>query len=285
MESIENQMLAYYAQPGPFTDPQEFTSLVQGLPSDLAHLRDLVQGLTVHIFWAKRYGLELSEPRQAEVQIRPVAKKLAALLALDPSPLTTPRPLEQRVVANCRDISVLLCSLLRSLGIPSRARCGFGTYFMPNHYEDHWVCEAWNASEHRWVMVDAQLDELQRQVLGIRFDPLDLPPGQFVLAGQAWQLCRQGAADPDQFGIFEYHGMDFICGNLFRDLLALNKIEILPWDCWEGMGGPVAEASPAELAVLDRAAELTLADNDAFPQVRAFYDQTPSFHIPEAWLA
>src|SRR6516165_7569409 len=29
-------------------------------------------------------------------------------------------------------------------------------------FEDHWVCEYWNGAEERWVLVDAQLDELQQ---------------------------------------------------------------------------------------------------------------------------
>jgi len=32
-------------------------------------------------------------------------------------------------------------------------------------------------------MVDAQLDDLQCKTLQIQFDPLDVPPGQFVTVG------------------------------------------------------------------------------------------------------
>lgn len=98
--------------------------------------------------------------------------------------------------------------MLRAQGVPARARCGFGTYFWPGRYEDHWVREYWNGE--RWVSVDAQLDELQRGKLGIVFDPLDLPPGQFVPASCAWQMCRSGEADAEKFGIFDMHGLWFI---------------------------------------------------------------------------
>ena len=43
---------------------------------------------------------------------------------------------------------------------------------MPGHFEDHWVCQYWHASQARWVMVDFQLDALQQQVLQPDFDPL-----------------------------------------------------------------------------------------------------------------
>jgi hypothetical protein len=73
---------------------------------------------------------------------------------------------------------------------PARPRCGFGAYFLPNHYEDHWVCEYWNEAGGRWVLVDAQLDELQRNVLETSFDTLDVPRDQFIVGGAAWKMCR-----------------------------------------------------------------------------------------------
>ncbi len=107
-----------------------------------------------------------------------------------------------------------LASLLQSKGIPARPRCGFGAYFMPDHYEDHWVCEYWNEQERRWVLVDAQLDELQRNILQISFNTLDVPRDQFIVGGAAWKMCQSGHADPDQFGIFDMKGMDFVKGRL-----------------------------------------------------------------------
>jgi len=201
-----------------------------------------------------------------------VDAKLARILSLDPRPLTEPRPPEQRLVGNCRDFSVLLCAMLRHQGVPARARCGFGTYFLPNHYEDHWVVEYWSESAGRWVMVDAQLDAFQCRALGMDFDPLDMPPGRFVTGGAAWQLCRTGAADPDSFGIMDMHGLWFVGGDLVRDFLALNKLEILPWDAWRLMHGPEAPYPPEELAQLDHVAALTLEPDARFAELRALYE-------------
>jgi hypothetical protein len=44
--------------------------------------------------------------------------------------------------------------------------------------------------------VDAQLDELQREVLKIPFDPLDVTRDQFIVGGRAWQMCRSGSGYP-----------------------------------------------------------------------------------------
>jgi len=285
-------VLSYYASPGPMTDPKEHVSLFDGLPADVPALVEVVQGLLVHIFWAERYGLQLPQERkEREVNLRFVSNQLARIQELDVAPLTVARPLEKKLVGNCRDFSVMLCAMLRHQGIPARARCGFGTYFQGERYpyEDHWVCEYWKADEGRWVMVDAQLDAFQREALGIAFDPLDMPAGQFVTGGQGWQMCRAGQADPREFGIFEWYGLWFVRGDLLRDFLALNKVEILPWDGgWgylEHMEDLEAEMPEPILAVMDRIASLTLAGDEAFAEIRAVYEGDRGFHVPADWLS
>jgi hypothetical protein len=139
-------------------------------------------------------------------------------------------------------------------------------------------------------MVDAQLDEFQREALGITFDPLDVPRDQFIGAGRAWQRCRAGEADPQRFGFFEWHGIWFVRGNLIRDFLALNKIEILPWDLgwgylahWEDEGDPIHPTPEMAADVMDRVAALTLAGNEALDEIQATYETDEGFRPPAAW--
>lgn len=106
--------------------------------------------------------------------LRRVAKKLQRIQELDGEPLSITRSLERRLVGNRRDFSLILSSILQNQGVPARARCGFGAYFRPDHYEDHWVCEYWNQKKVRWVMIDAQLDPFQIEKLGVQFDPLEV---------------------------------------------------------------------------------------------------------------
>lgn len=274
--------LAYFAAPAPMSDLSRFTDRLQELPADLPGLVTALQGLMVHIFWAKAYGLDLDDTRQAEVQIRPAWRKLVRLLELDSAPLNQARPPERRLVGNCRDFTLLLVSFLRARGVPARARCGFGTYFIPGHFEDHWVAEVWQ--DGCWVQVDAQLDALQRDRLGIQFDPLHLPEGAFLTGGQAWQLCRAGKANPDDFGIFEWKGWSFIAGDLLRDVLALRKFEILPWDHWEGMGPALEEAPAAAWERMDRLA--ALADHFDDNPAELWQDMEESGWLPpEEWAA
>jgi hypothetical protein len=265
------------------TDPGEYADLLEDVPAEISALCQVVQGLLLHIFWAERYGAELTEERKQEVNLRSAASMLARIRELSDQPLTAARPLEQKLVGNCRDFSVLLCAILRHQGVPARARCGFGAYFWPGRFEDHWVCEHWNADLGRWMLVDAQLDAFQRQALDIQFDPLDVPRDQFLVGGKAWQMCRAGQADPDNFGIFDMHGMWFIRGDLVRDFLALNKVEILPWDGWGELITDEPSLSAEETAWFDRLAALTLAGDEAFSEIRSLYENDVLLHMPPDW--
>jgi hypothetical protein len=274
--------LTYFAKYGKMTDPGPYENLYASLPSDIPSIVQVVQGLIVHVFWGERYGLNLSEERKAEVQLRSMERRLAHTLALDPSPLTTPRRNELKIVGNCRDFSVTLASMLQSKGIPARPRCGFARYFERELYIDHWVCEYWNGTEQRWVLVDAQLDELQRDVLKIAFKTLDVPRDQFVVGGAAWKLCCSGQADPKLFGIFEMNGIDFVKGDFLRDVAALNKVELLPWDCWGMILTEYATLPPDDLSMLDRLADLTYIDVPDHDVVRQIYASDPRLRVGEA---
>ena len=266
-----NTDLTYFAQPSGMTDPGRQGNLMEDLPSGIADLCKLVQGTTIHIFWAERYGISLPPERQAEVQLRSLERRLKRMVELDQRPLTEVRPLERKIVGNCRDFSLLLVSILRHQGVPARARCGFGAYFLPNQYVDLWVCEYWVAGRGRWVLVDAQLDDFQCNALKTTFDPLDVPRDQFIVGGRAWQMCRSVQADPEAFGIFDMHGLGFIRGNLVRDAAALNKVELLPWDCWGIIEAPEPNP-PEDLVFLDRLAGLTCGDVPDFEVVRQMYE-------------
>ncbi len=262
-DMIDDDVAAAFLRPGPVSDPKSHGPALAALPGDVPALVGVIQGLMVHVFWAGRHGLDLPPERQAEVNLRTVPRILDRTLELDDAPLGVSRPLERRVVGNCRDHTLLLTAALRAHGVPARARCGFATYFEPGHFEDHWVSEWWDATAGRWVLTDAQLDDLQRSVLRPDFDPLDTPHDRFVVAGEAWRLCRTGEADPADFGIFDMHGLPFVLGDLVRDVLALTGEELLPWDDRGLMVSLEAPVPDADLPLLDRLAELSVACGSA----------------------
>src|SRR5690606_507445 len=131
--------------------------------------------------WAPYYGQVLSDDRRSEAHLRRTTAILDRLQVGDGPLVTHARPLEQRIVGNCRDFSVLLVAMLRAKGIPARSRCGFGSYFELGTLVDCWVDGVWHDEEFRWVLVDAQIDTFQRDLMQLVFDPLDVPRGRFIV--------------------------------------------------------------------------------------------------------
>jgi Transglutaminase-like superfamily len=274
------QILDFYTRPAAMTSGGEHAPLFDALPCDAAALAHVVQGLLLHQHWAPAYGIALSDKRRREPHIRPTKRMLDRLLARDGQALSVGRPVDARLVGVCRHFTVLLVAMLRAKGVPARARCGFGAYFNPGHFEDHWVCEYWKAAEARWVLVDAQIDALQRAKLKPDFDWLDVPRDRFVIAGDAWAHCRAGEADPSIFGIFAMRGLWFIAGNLMRDVAALNNMEMLPWDVWGAMIRPDEPLQTDQLALFDRLATVTRAPDATFAELRALYEGDERLPVP-----
>jgi len=228
------------------------------------------------------YGVTVSGEQRRDMHIRPITEMLTRIRALDAQPLTIAREPGHRLPSVCRHFSLMLSAILREQGIAARARCGFGAYFTPGKFEDHWVCEYWNAAQARWILVDAQLDAVQRRTFHVDFDPLDVPRDGFIIAGDAWQMCRSGRADSNQFGlsIVNLQGLWFIAGNVVRDLASLNGMELLPWDVWGLMEMNDAGLSDEKKALLDRVAALTLAGDNAFSEIRAIYESDGRLRVP-----
>ena len=124
-----------------------------------------------------------------------------------------------------------------------------------------------------------QLDDFQYQELDIGFDPLDVPRDQFIVGGKAWLYCRNGEADPDSFGIFDLRGLWFVRGNLIRDIAALNKVELLPWDGWGLIDCKDESISHEELTLLDNISSMTSDEVDFF-SVRNAYETNEGLLVP-----
>jgi hypothetical protein len=223
--------------------------------------------------------VQIPDERRNEVHIRANEARLQCIFARHDEPLSVAREPGERTIGDCRHFTVLLVAILRERGIPARARCGFGAYFDPGKFIDHWVGEYWSAVDRRWVMVDAQIDEVQRNLFKTDFDLLDVPRDCFLVAGDAWATCRAGGADPSKFGVMDMGGLWFIAGNVVRDVAALNNMEMLPWDVWGAMGQPGTELRPDQLAYFDRLATMTHDADASFAELRRLYETDPGLTV------
>ena len=264
----------FYSTQSPLSAPGRHEALFDPLPSGAPGITRTVQGLLIYEHVAKEfYGVDLSEPRRAESHIRPVEKIVDAILALDSRPLSLARPPEKRLAGICRHFALLAIAMFRARGVPARMRCGFGTYFNPPFFEDHVVCEYWNAGENRWVLIDPQFDAVWLRHFDLDHDILDVPHDRFLVAAEAWRRCRSGDAEPGRFGIafHDLRGLWFVAGSLVREVAALNKHELLPWDMWGAQPGINAALDAGELAFFDRLAALAIAPDKNFSELREVF--------------
>jgi hypothetical protein len=257
-----------YRKPIAMSDPGRHAALFAELSRDPGALAKTVQGLLIHQHIAPAYGVTLSSDQQAQSHVREVEKILDDILARDGRPLSAERATHERQVGVCRHFTLLHVAMLRTQGIPARARCGFGAYFEKGKYLDHWVTEYWNERQECWLLFDAQIDDRQRELFRIKFDTADVPRDQFLVAGDAWSLCRSEKADPTAFGILDMHGLWFISGNLARDVAALNNREMLPWDIWGAMR---QQDSELDLAFFDRLAAISREPDAHVGELGAIY--------------
>lgn len=270
----QQQILDFYARPSAMTFGGEYVAMLDKLPNDVGELTRIIQGLVIHEYAAEYYGVKILDERRSESHIRSVERMLDRLLAIDSQPITTKRPPEKRLVGVCHHFALFLVTMLRNKGIPARYRCGVGSYFNPPFFEDHVVCEYWNAAESRWRLADPQFDDVWRRESKIDHDILDVPRDRFLIAGDAWTLCRRGDADPSKFGIFmgNLRGLWFIAGEIVRDVAALNKMEMLPWDVWGAMPRQDEQLNPQQLAFFDRVATLTQTPDSSFEELCTLYE-------------
>lgn len=268
-------MLDFYATPGPMTVLPEHPAL-DDVPVDLDDLRAVVQGLLVHRDWAPMYGLTADQLRLPEQHLRTAVETLDRAFEMSAQPVTVRREPVDRVLTTCRNFALLYTALLRDQGVPARVRCGFANYFDRSKWFDHFITERWDGE--RWVRDDAQVDDLQRQVVSLDIDPHDQPAGHFLTGGEAWLATRAGEADPDLFGIFDMWGAAYIGGNVLLDLACLNKVELLPWDGWGMPRNPFEPVPDKDLAVYDELALLTGGDD--FDAMRHRYLNDDAVRVP-----
>lgn len=253
-------LIEYYQKPGPMSQLGSMQDMVSPIETSIERIVEAVQNCLLHQHWSKAYGITLTQQQIEEPYIRDVESKLNWLRAKGYKSVYDPHPTKDHMIGICRDFSLLAVALCQAADIPARARCGFATYLETKKYIDHWVLEYWNQQQQRWIIVDAQLDQLQQDDLKIDFDPLDVPTDRFIIAPTAWLNCRQGFEDPSLFGIFKWWGYDYLRCNLLLDANALCQKTMQPWDYWPGYKSlPIDAWQAHDFEILDELARKTLS--------------------------
>lgn len=230
---------AFYQSQSVFTDPGEFDHVWDQVPANLAAMKDRVHPLVFHYFAQgdiSDHGIH--GERISEVNLRYADDMLRRIEELKPIGEGAERSPAQRMVGCCRDWAVLLVSLARHHDMPARIRVGFADYFVDGWWLDHTITEVWDLDERRWRRIDAQLSNDFIPGSGQPFSPLDIPPGRFLSGLDAWRVVRAGVYDAGIFSVVPdveetiLRGINYLKHNVFLDLAALNKFEMILWDGW-----------------------------------------------------
>jgi Transglutaminase-like superfamily len=268
---INEDMLACYSTQSKISNPGTYAFLYDSLPESVEDISSTLQNILLHTWKVEAHGLQLNQQRRAEIEIRPISRLLERIQNIDARSWGEIRPLDSRVVVDCRHFATLLCSILRHKGIPARTRHGFASYLESTHSQAHVICEYWDASADRWVATDPDT---------ARFD---LSGDQFITADAAWRGVHSGSLDAAQFGYApDLCGAWCIRWEFVRDFAALNKQEMLTFDIW-GINANYdynAALLPQDAALLNHIAAL-LQDNRAhFKALRDIYDTHEGLRVP-----
>jgi hypothetical protein len=138
----------------------------------------------------------------------------------------------------CRDFAIMAVSYFRTANTPARLRVGFADYIVPRHWEDHWICEWHDGCS--WRRLDVEFTAGG----DMAFDASNVPATRFVTAGEAWRVAADDPLKAQLFGVSSLglSGEWFVAGSLFRDMAALRKLEVKPWDYW-GLSASISRRS------------------------------------------
>ncbi len=205
-------VLDFYCQYSTYTKPGEYAYLYENLPDSLPELCRLVQSQFLHIIAQyPSYKNKMPNERRYDIQkYTTVESILEGLQHYDSTGLTLNRKPEDRLVLGCQNYALLLASVLKYKGVPARLRYGHATYLVPNFHASHVICEVWNKTEKRWMLVDPNLNMV------------DFNPDKFDLANEAWIQMQKSEIDPNHYGFpGKYSGKGSIAGKISHDLASL----------------------------------------------------------------
>jgi len=287
---MDTRILGHYRQYGLFTYPGLYEDYLKTLPDDVKELGELLRKNFLHRTTLEagnvgtnadlKYGDMTKMPwwRQSEDDnLVTTTAMLAEFFRRDPKGLTMKKSVEDKLVLTCRNVAILMASILKAKGTPARVRSGFAAYFEGTKDAwDHWVNQYWNESENRWVTID--VDGSWHRT---GFDMYDMPGGKFDFSADAWLDVRQGKRDSKHFrNAGGFDGLVCIAWELFYDFHCLMNSEIIylhhPIPV---MLNNFKNLSEEKLNETDHLAELMKNPDENFDELKTTWEKNKDFRL------
>lgn len=274
----QEKILSFYRQYSDFTDPGEYVTMYNNLPDSIPAICRLIKSQLIHpIADLPRYRDQIPAERSYEdLKYPTVQSMLAGLKAYNPKGLVMDRKPADRLVVSCRYHAILLASILKHRGIPTRVRYGFATYLYPGYHVYHVICEVWNSQEQRWILVDA--DRPMEEISSEQFEP----------AGEVWMSYQQGKLDPNTYGVPDWWGAHVILDVLCHDLAAVLGNEYIYYDrppVSFNTAMNVKEMPAHEIELMNRISFLLTSVDANFNELQRVYNANPNLQFAGASAA
>jgi sulfatase modifying factor 1 len=271
-------VLDFYKQYSSFTDPGEYAYLYKNLPDSLPELCSLIKSQFIHPYEdLPKYRDQIPKERWDESLKYPTVKSvLEGLLSYDTRGIVKDRKPVDRLVLGCRDYAILLASILKHRGIPTRVRSGHATYLIPNFHTSHTICEVWNKNDKRWMLVDPGTGMI------------DFSREKFDFSNDVWLKMQKKEIDPNLYGIpGRYTGLVSIVGKVCPDLASILGTEYTVYQY-----APILDyvfdnnqLTSKHIEILDTISELMkLLDADNLSKLQEIYNNTPDIQITKSLL-
>ncbi len=287
MKNMKEEILNFYKKTSIYTNYANYKNYFRSLPDDLKELTKLINDSYIHrIVLLKSYITHdrISEEypwydyRCHDDILLTAPAIMAELFRLDERGLTHGREHKNKVIITCRYASVLLASILKAKGIPTRVRSGFAPYINQNRYPDHWICQYYSEREDRWINVDTDEIEIERK----HYNNIDVKDEYFCFAAEAWLNVRAGKVNVEKFVHgSSIKGLDMLARTLFFDFHALmnDEISYLFFPTYLDTSKEFFELGIEELKELDDLALLMLEPDKNFDELRYLFENDKKFRV------
>ncbi|WP_395375210.1 transglutaminase domain-containing protein [Marinicella sp. W31] len=284
-------MIEHYKQHTVVTNPGKYSEIFKGLNLSVKETVNLVGGISAHYQRDLTHtDIVLSKERLKEVDTRFVENIIERVFELNQQPLTETRPMHERFMGTCRDGAVLVCSMLRSMGIAARMRYGFiHIYLDPKKpIAEHLLIEYWHPEKQQWMFCEPRMNQelMDRNgITGIESD--NFPLEHFIFATDAWQEVRKNRRSAVKYSDLtfkESYGLWKIRNIMMYDMASLIGFEPLVWDIWGYMIRAKRGMEPKsffQLHLLDKLARLDLFDPEQWAEYMRLSQRKKDLKLPK----
>lgn len=288
---MKEEILNFYLKTSIYTNYGPYKEYFKCLPDNMEELTSLLLEQTIHRTELVRSSIKLNQTGESKDGVATnyswykyrshddilltAPSIMAELNRLDDRGIFHGREISKKVVITCRYVAILLASILKAKGIPTRVRSGFASYFREDGiFVDHWIIEYYKGEENRFVIVDPDPDSGEKHT--------DMNKEDFGWIAKIWLDVRSGKDSIDKYvhGGF-LKGLGMLARTLFFDFHALmgDEISYLFFPAFIDNDKKFFNLSLEELKELDDLALLMLDPDKNFSELLYIYRNDKKMRI------